>query len=327
MNAVILAGGFGSRLKPLTDTTPKPLLPIANVPMLDYAVAHLYALGVTDTVFTLGYFPDKIRSFTQGYRAVRSHCLVEDTPLGTAGGVKAAQKYLDDTFIVISGDALENIDFTAMLQCHKHSGKLVTMAVTHVDDARAFGLVQYDASGTVTAFTEKPAERMGGTVNCGVYMIERRVLSMVPEYLPYDFSRDLFPRLVQESALGVYEHDGYWSDLGTPQAYYDANFYAMQHSFFPPVYNRNRPLSCRRGQADPSLCAVSALIAGKCTGCIVGENATIATSAVLERCVVMPGVTVRGRYNDCIVGEDFAVSMLPLVRNRHDMTQISENFS
>lgn len=328
MNAVILAGGFGSRLKPLTDTVPKPMLPIANAPMLDYAVAHLRAFGIADTVLTLGYKAEQIRRWMGGYRGVRARYTVEDVPLGTAGGVRAACAYLDDTFLVISGDALENVDYAAMLQSHRQSGKLVTMAVTSVPDPRAFGLVSYAPDGTVTAFAEKPEDAEGsGVVNCGVYIVNRRVLDRIPRAVRYDFSRDLFPALVAEGELNAFYHDGYWSDLGTPRAYYEANLAMLRGGFYPQVYNRHRTVSHRIGSDRPTLAAYSALVTGKTWASVVGEDAAVPSDAQLDACVVLPRVTVHGRHFREIIGEGYVVPIASPSEISQDSTQIYKNFS
>ena len=328
MNAVILAGGFGSRLKPLTDNVPKPMLPIANAPMLDYAVAHLRAEGIADTVLTLGYCPERITSWMEGYRGMRVRYEVERVPLGTAGGVRAVGNMVDDTFIVVSGDALENIDYKAMLLCHERSGKLVTMAVTYVSDPRAFGLVECAPDGSVTAFTEKPAQASGGgIVNCGVYILSRKTLSRIPRGVKYDFSRDLFPALLRAGELNAYFHNGYWSDLGTLPAYFEANFRMRQGGFYPVVYNRSRTVSHKIGSAEPTLAAYSALITGRCVGSIVGEYAAVPSDATVHDCVVLPHVTVHGRHYGEIIGDGYALPVATHTEIWHDSTQIYKNFS
>ncbi|MDE7395174.1 MAG: nucleotidyltransferase family protein [Clostridiales bacterium] len=314
MNAVILAGGFGSRLQPLTDTVPKPLLPVANVPMMDYSLAHLSAFGIRNVVLTLGYKAEQIIEWTTGYRSLVSHFLIEDVPLGTAGGVKAAQNFLDDRFIVLSGDALENVDFDAMLRNHVQSGKLATMAVTRVADPRQFGVVEYDESGVVIALTEKPPSFTGDSamVNCGVYILERAALRNVPNGIPFDFSRDLFPQFIKDGQLGVYEHDGYWSDLGTPNAYFDANFRVLRGGFFAPLFNRYRDISHFFGQENPSLVSYSATVTGHIEGCIVAQNAFVASGASLHECIVLPDAIAEGRHSCEIIGGDFALSVQSL---------------
>ncbi len=329
MNAVILAGGFGSRLKPLTDSTPKPMLPIANVPMLDYVISHLHASGINDTVLTLGYYPEQITEWISGYSGLRARHVVENVPLGTAGGVRAAMEELDDTFIVVSGDALENIDYAAMLKSHKASGKLITMAVTRVRDPRMFGLVEYAPDGTVTGFTEKPSDMGdGGIVNCGVYIISRAALKYVPYGEKYDFARDLFPRLVVLGQINAYFHDGFWSDIGSPQAYYEANFRMLKGGFFPLVPHRYRTVSRRVGSEKNSLAAYSALLTGRCLRSIVGEGAAVASDANIEGCVVLAGVTVRGFHYREIIGDGYSLPLATdFVHNQHDSADISKNFS
>lgn len=329
MNAVLLAGGFGSRLKPLTDSVPKPMLPVANAPMLDYAVSHLKAVGISDVVFTLGYYPEQVKVWADAYTSVHTHYLVEDVPLGTAGGVRAAQNMLDDTFIVVSGDALENVDYAAMLRSHVRSGKAATMAVTSVPDPRAFGLVKYRKDGTVTQFTEKPEDaRESGIVNCGIYILDRSVLSLIPQNVRFDFSRDLFPVLVEREELNAYYHDGFWSDVGSPVSYYEANFRMMQGGFYPFARNGLRTVSRKLGSETPTLAAYSALCTGRFSGCVIGDGAAVASDAHIQNCVVLPNVTVRGYHYGEILGNGFAVFAAPeLVRGRHDSTEIYKNFS
>lgn len=327
MNAVILAGGFGSRLRPLTDTTPKPMLPIANQPMIDFVISHLVSFGVHDIVFTLGYFPEKVTAWVDGYKSVVPHYVVEDVPLGTAGGVKAAFEYLDDNFIVVSGDALENVDYAAMTAAHVSSGRAVTMAVTHVSDARPFGLVEISGD-LVTKLTEKPANLCEGIVNCGVYIIRRSVLERIPPQTFYDFSRDFFPALISEGEVGAYFHDGYWSDIGSPSSYYEANFSMKNGGFYPRIYNRFRTVSHKLGGEEFTLAAYSALVTGRCRDSIVCEGAAISSGGAVDRCLVMPGATVRGTHYSEIVGEDFSISIAPtFVENPQVSTQIYKNFS
>ena len=329
MNAVILAGGFGSRLKPLTDSTPKPMLPVANVPMLDYVVAHLYDSGIRDTVLTLGYYPEQIVYWMEGYSGVKAHYAVEDVPLGTAGGVKEASDLLDERFIVVSGDALENIDFGAMVREHIRSGKSVTMAVTKVEDTRRFGLVGFDSGGTVTDFFEKPENAVGaGWVNCGVYVMERKVLRRVPKGEKYDFSRDLFPDLVARGDIHAYRHDGFWSDIGSLSSYYEANFLMTDGGFFKGASHRNKTVSRRFGSVDTTLAAYSSLVVGKARHCVIGEGAAVSSGADITDCVVMPYVTVSGIHVGEILGEN---CYLPIndfaLLNRSDSTRIYKKFS
>ena len=328
MNAVILAGGFGSRLKPLTDTVPKPMLSVLNTPMIDYCIAHLRSFGIADVVLTLGYYPEQIIDWVDGYEGLKAHYVIEDVPLGTAGGVREARDLLDEYFIVISGDALENIDFNKMLLSHVRSGKLVTMAVSHVEDARQFGLVKFDRDGIATEFTEKPSELTEGIVNCGVYILSRSAMMHVPHGVKYDFSRDLFPELLSRREINVYLHEGYWSDIGSVGAYYKANFDMLSGQFFPKVYNRYRVPSHKTAAENPSVLAFSALVAGRCSGSIVGHDSAVSSNASITDCIVLPSVRVDGVHYGEIIGEGFS---MPVVGNKNPnqqiSTQIYKNFS
>ncbi len=325
VNAVILAGGFGSRLKPLTDNLPKPMLPLANVPMLDYVVSHLYSSGIKHAVLTLGYRPECISEWAKGYSGIKVDCITEDIPLGTAGGVRAACDLLDEHFIVVSGDALENVDYESMLSCHIKSGKLITIAVTAVDDPRQFGVVEYDDCGTVTSFIEKPKEFTDNcVVNCGIYIISRAALKFIPHGVKFDFARDLFPVLTDAKQINVYRHNGYWSDIGSPISYYKANFAMAEGGFYPLIHNRFGTISQKiRG----NVIACSALKAGRCFNSIVGDSAAVASDANIEDCIVLPHTTVRGYHYREIIVDGYCMPIASVGDNLHDSTQIYKNFS
>ena len=259
-------------------------------------------------MLTLGYRAEQIIEWITGYRSLEARFMVEDTPLGTLGGVKAAQNYLDDRFIVLSGDALENVDFGALVRRHTESGMLATMVVTRVPDPRPFGVVEVNETGTVTALTEKPSSFEGAaTVNCGIYLLEKACLELVPQDTPFDFSRDFFPLLIERGQLGAYTHEGYWSDIGTPRAYYDANFAVLRGGFFTPAYNRYRDILHYAGQTNPSLVSYAATVTGHIEGCIVSKDACVASGASLQACIVMEGATVVGRHGYEIIGSGFSL--------------------
>lgn len=313
MNAVVLAGGLGSRLLPLTLNVPKPMLPLANVPMLDYSLAHLVSAGVTDIVFTLGHYSEQIKEFCSGYTGIDCKFIVEDSPLGTAGGVRAAGEFLDDTFIVLSGDAVEDIDFSALLHKHYTSGALVTMAVTKVDDPSLYGVVELDGYGSITGFCEKPkiGEAKSNLVNCGIYIIDKSVLQYIPRDVKYDFSRDLFPQILQMGKLSAYIHDGYWCDIGDHRSFYQANFYLSGGGFFPPIQNlkRYKYSSYLTGGIGGNLISSSASLVGACRSSIVGHGARIASGASVDNCIIMDNAVVTGRYLNAIIGQNYSITI------------------
>ena len=223
MRAVIMAGGVGSRLRPLTDRIPKPMVKIIDKPVLEYTVEQLARCGVKDIAMTLCYRPSVIiRHFGNGSAwGVNIEYFIEKTPLGTAGGVAAAAKGADGPVLVVSGDAFTDMDFSKLADFYLKSGALAAMAVKEVADPSAFGVVVSDKDGRVLRFEEKPLNPVSHTVNTGVYVMDKAALSMVPENTKYDFAKDLFPRLLGK--LYAFETDCYWSDIGTLSSYYLTN--------------------------------------------------------------------------------------------------------
>lgn len=310
MNAVILCGGFGKRLAPLTNDLPKPMLNVANRPMLDYCFAQLNYYGIADVTLTLAYLPKKITDWVQGYKEMVKHYSVEEMPLGTAGGVKNASQHLSDVFVVVSGDGLNNIDLNKMYDKHIRSGADVTMAVTQSDTPWLYGVVEHQ-NGYVKEFFEKPQNMSGKRwINTGVYIINKYVLDYVPENTFYDFSKDLFPFVLEKGSIGVYEHHGYWSDIGDFSSYYKANMDMKKGGFYPFAYNRYYEKDSELyGSSDISLVSKSASVVGRISGCVIGKNSRIASGAVLNRCVVLDNTIAKGRHSGCIISGDVAIDI------------------
>ncbi len=233
MKAVVMAGGEGSRLRPLTSRTPKPLAPVANKPVMQHIVELLRAHGITEIVATLHYLADEIESYFGDGSAfgVTMHYVVEDTPLGTAGAVKMAERYLgDDSFIIVSGDALTDMDLTAVMNDHRAHDADATIVLQRVTNPLEFGVVVTDDNGRITRFLEKPSwgEIFSDTINTGIYVLKPSIFGYMEAGKSYDFSKDLFPRMVHEGKL-VHGHvsTAYWTDIGNLQQYQQANFDAL----------------------------------------------------------------------------------------------------
>ena len=222
MKAVIMAGGIGSRLKPLTNDIPKPMVPIIDKPVMQYIIEHLRDHNYKDIAVTLCYKPEVIMDyFGDGSRyGVNLRYFIERQPLGTAGSVKNAAEFLDEDFIIMSGDSFTDIDLGEFRNFHYESGGLFTMAIKYHKDCTGFGAVGCDEYGKVMSFIEKPKEKMSGFVNTGIYFLNREVLDMIPDGF-YDFAKNLMPRL--KDNLYAFKTDGYWSDIGTLVSYYDTN--------------------------------------------------------------------------------------------------------
>lgn len=229
MQAVIMAGGLGTRLRPLTNDIPKPMVKIIDKPIIQCIIENLAKHGVRDIIVTLGYKPESITDFLgDGSQfGVRVRYSIEDSPLGTAGGVKNVQDMLEDTFVVMSGDALTDINISALLHRHfSHDGN-VTMTVVETENVSSFGVVGEDTRGRVVDFVEKPQTLTAGLVNTGIYVMEKCVLDKIPYGQKYDFARDLFPQIL--GSIYTYHLEGYWSDIGTLSSYYLANNYVALH--------------------------------------------------------------------------------------------------
>ncbi|HYY46329.1 MAG TPA: sugar phosphate nucleotidyltransferase [Candidatus Angelobacter sp.] len=233
MKAVVMAGGEGSRLRPLTSGIPKPLVPVVGKPVMEHILRLLKHHGITDVVVTLQYLGSAIRDyFGDGSDfGVDITYVVEDSPLGTAGSVKNAQQFLDEPFIVISGDALTDIDLGKVMAFHREKDASATIVLTSVSNPLEYGVVITNPDGTINRFLEKPSwgEVFSDQVNTGIYVIEPAVLDMMPPATVVDWSGDVFPKMLT-SAVPLYGYlaPGYWCDIGNIQTYYQANWDALE---------------------------------------------------------------------------------------------------
>ncbi|HZD86780.1 MAG TPA: sugar phosphate nucleotidyltransferase [Gaiellaceae bacterium] len=232
MKAVVMAGGEGTRLRPLTSNQPKPMVPIVGKPCMEHIVELLKRHGFEDVVVTVAFLPQAIRSYfgTGESLGVDIGYSVEESPLGTAGSVRLAAAQLDDTFLVISGDALCDVDLTELVRAHREQQASVTIGLKSVDNPLEFGIVVTDEDGRVERFLEKPSwgQVFSDTINTGIYVLEPEVLKHVPKNRPFDFSKELFPLLL-EMGRPIYGYvlDGYWQDIGNLEQYRQANFDAL----------------------------------------------------------------------------------------------------
>ncbi len=235
MKAVVMAGGEGTRLRPLTSNQPKPMVPVVGKPCMEHILELLREHGMNEVIVTVAFLPQAIRSYfgegeTLGMQIGYS---VEESPLGTAGSVRLAARQLDETFLVISGDALCDVDLSALVAFHKEKGAAVTIGLKSVDNPLEFGIVVTDEDGRIERFLEKPSwgQVFSDTINTGIYVIEPEVLKHVPADRPYDFSKELFPYLLEMGRpLYGYVMDGYWQDIGNLDQFKQANFDALEEN-------------------------------------------------------------------------------------------------
>src|SRR5947208_15782582 len=233
MRAVVMAGGEGTRLRPLTSNQPKPMVPIVGKPCMEHILELLASHGLQDVIVTVAFLPQAIRNYfgngeTLGIELGYS---VEESPLGTARSVRLAAGRLDDTFLVISGDALCDLDLTRLVEFHREKQASVTIGLKSVANPLEFGIVVTDEEGRVERFLEKPSwgQVFSDTINTGIYVLEPEVLRHIPKDRPYAFSKELFPLLL-EMGRPIYGHvfDGYWQDIGNLDQYRQANFDALE---------------------------------------------------------------------------------------------------
>jgi mannose-1-phosphate guanylyltransferase len=296
MRAVVLVGGFGTRLRPLTSGTPKQMLPVVDRPMIEWVVGHLAEHGVEEAVLSLGYRPDV---FTEAYpdetcAGVRLTYAVEDEPLDTAGAIRfaATTAGIDERFLVLNGDVLTDLDIGALVRFHDDHGGEGTLHLIPVDDPSRYGVVPTDADGRVQAFVEKPAKEEAPSrwINAGTYVLEPSVLDRIAPEGRVSIERETFPALAGEGTLYGYEAETYWVDAGTPATYLEAQL---------DLIDGRRPVT-PPAVADGAVVAEGAKVdhAVVMSGAVVEDGALVADSAVLPGARVEAGATVR----DSILG-------------------------
>ena len=281
MHAVVLVGGFGTRLRPLTLTTPKQMLPVGNRPMIERVLEHLGAHGVTQATLALGYRPDAfVDAYPHGECAgVAVHYAVEPEPRDTAGAIRFAadDAGIRERFLVVNGDVLTDLDITELVARHDAAGAEGTIALHRVADPSAYGVVPTEADGRVTAFVEKPppGEAPTDLINAGTYVLEPSVLDRIEADVPVNVERVTFPAIVADRGLYAFDGSSYWIDAGTPATYLRANLDLLDGT-----------RSTEDG-VDPT-----ATVAGKVLGSWIGAGAEVAADAVVERSVVMAGAQI-----------------------------------
>lgn len=299
MKAVALVGGQGTRLRPLTFRTPKPLLPLVNRPLLEFVVERCKRNEISDLILSTNYLPDLFRNALGDSRdGISIEYVHEIDALGTAGGVKNCESRLQDTFYVFNGDVLTGLDLVEMLEFHRARKAAVTIYLTPVDDPRAYGVVALDSDCRVEAFVEKPSltEAPSNLINGGVYIIEPEVLARIPAGIPYSFERQLFPDLVADK-IPIYGHvsEAYWLDIGTPEKYLQAHFDILTNVFDAEIPGQ---------QIAPGL-----WVAG---GTEISEEASINGPAVIgAKSQVLPGARLEGPVSigaGCSIGESTRIS-------------------
>ena len=311
LRAVVLVGGEGTRLRPLTFTRPKPILPVAGIPMLTRKLAHLAQFGVTDAVLSLGYKPDAfMKEFPTGMvGGVRVHYAVEPSPLDTGGAIRFAAEeagFLDgspEPIIAVNGDTLTG-DLGALLAFHKSSGAEATIALTKVEDPSAFGVVPIDSDGRVLAFVEKPLRHEAPTdwINAGTYVLEPRFFARIPKGERISIERGVFPDLVAQGTLFAAQDTAWWIDAGIPTTYVEANLHqALEESPDGVVLGSGCTI-------DASASVLTSVLGRNCS---VDANAWISNSVIGDGVVMGSGA----RLDYAIVGNDVTIGENSILTN------------
>ena len=295
MQAVILVGGEGTRLRPLTSTVPKPVVPLVDRPFIAYMLEWLHAHEVDDVIMSCGFLATSVRNVLgDGSRyGVRLRFVEEEEPLGTAGALKHAEEWLDERFLMLNGDVLTDIDLSAQMAQHEETGARATLALVPVADPTAYGLVRIADDRSVRGFLEKPAADEIDTdlISAGAYVLERDIVEMIPPGRAVSIEREVWPRLVGEGLYG-FPSKAYWLDIGTPGRYLQATFDIIEGNV--RTVGSTQPIGRRCEIADSA--RVGSLV-------VLGDGVKIGEGSRVERSVVLQGTEIGAdcRLEDCIV--------------------------
>jgi len=297
MQGIVMAGGFGVRLRPLTINIPKPMVPLTNIPVLGHVINLLKKYRIEDLIVLLYFQPEIIKDYLgDGSKfGVNIRYLMPEEDLGTAGAVKYAQKYIKETFFVVSADLVTDIDLKKAYNHHKNTNSFTTIVLYQVKDPLHYGVVITDKEGRITRFLEKPTwgEVFSDKINAGIYIIEPEALNMIPSNKNYDFSKNLFPKMLDENVnLRGYSAEGYWRDIGTIEEYLYANkdFSQGKVKLYSPELIEKDIYIGENSKIDPSVELKGKCVIGK--NCIIEKNAKIKDSSIGNNCYIGEGVTI-----------------------------------
>ena len=328
MKAMALAAGKGTRLFPLTGEIPKPMAPVVDTPIIEHIFGLLTSHGVEEVHVNVHYLAEALlRAYgeTSKIDGMTVHLSREEELMGTAGGVKRLGRNFDETFVVVSGDALTDVNLRELVAFHKEKEALATVALRRVYDTSEFGVVEVDAEGNILGFQEKPdpKEAISTLANTGIYVLEPRALEYIPEKTFFDFARDVFPKFLQSGERFVgYQGDFYWSDIGTLQAYREAQYDVLSGRVKVKIPGEKRGESLWVGedaQIHPTANIEGHVLVGRdavigrdvtLTGDVtVGTDCWIRPGAAIKRSILLPGASIGdGAYlEDCIVGHGYNV--------------------
>jgi mannose-1-phosphate guanylyltransferase len=316
MKALFLAGGFGSRLKEMTKNLPKPMIPILDIPLLAGNIEKLKKYGIDEFILSTFYLPEKIKEyFGNGKRqGVKISYLNEKTPLGTAGAIKAAERFFSETFFVFNADIVSDIDFSAMLRLHQMKKASVTIAVTAVENPASYGVIEYDTDGYITAFKEKPkaGETLSHLINAGIYIFEPEVLREIEKDCCVSIEKQTYPLLLQKHyKMALYNKCSYWRDLGTPKDYLVFHEDILSGKIQMPIHDflKDSYFVGAGAHIDETVKIIRPVYIGHGVTieansiigpyAVIGQGTFIGKAAVLNHCVV---------WADTVIGENAKIT-------------------
>lgn len=336
-----MAGGQGTRLRPLTSVRPKPMIPLINKPILEHTLDRLKNFQLKNVLLTLNYKSNIIkRHFKDGsHLDMDINYTVERSPLGTAGSVKKAEKYLNDTFMVLSGDVISNMNFQKVQEFHKRKKALATLVLTKVSDPTHFGIAVLNDNQEIINFLEKPEKDQvfSKIANTGVYILEPEIFNYFDHQKEIDFSKDIFPKLIEEKA-GIYGYvfEGYWNDIGRPETYLKATYDILNQKVIHRIYKK----SLKRGvgrlgniwmgnniQMDhgvriegPVVIGSNSIIEEGCTlskGTVIGEGVHIGRDTTIQSSVIMGQSNIENNsfLNRCIIDTQCQINKNTVIEN------------
>jgi mannose-1-phosphate guanylyltransferase len=325
LKAVILVGGEGTRLRPLTYHTPKPMVPVLNLPFLEHVIRNLKEHNITEIVMAQFYLPASMREyFGDGSKlGVKLYYVMEENPLGSAGAVKNVEDFLDSTFFVLNGDIIQNRDFTSILKFHRRHHAKATVVLTPVADPTQYGVVETDKHNKVKRFLEKPKaeEVTTNMINAGTWVVEPEVLQRIPPDTRFSFERDVFPRMLADGLpFYAYPTDNYWMDTGTPENYLQLHRDLLNGKYEGYSFETD-VIKGKRCQIHASVKFKGKVILGdKCRvergvklsgpvvigpNCKIGENTTIMDSVLWHDTTIGKSVKIKSSIlaDNCKIGD------------------------
>ena len=316
MKALFLAGGMGTRLRPLTDHLPKPMVPVMGRPLLERSIEEIRGCGADEAVLSTCYRADYIENYfaKNGNYGVKLRYVCEDIPLGTGGAIRNCRDFFDGTFLIFNSDILSNIDLNDLLRFHKEKRADVTIAATRVSNPSSYGVIEYDEFGFATTFTEKPkpGEAKSDFINAGIYVFEPNVLDLIPSDRVVSVEKETFPLLLKKGyKIAVYRGGTYWIDIGTPEKYMQVHrdIFAGMCRVSENDFNRGRIYGVERAQIHNTARLIGPLWLGK--NVRIGANVTVGPNVVLgsgfesgRGCVISDSIL----WNDVSVGSGVSIS-------------------